>query len=458
MLESITVENIFCFKNSTTLSFLAGKERNRNTDEKFCGFATVNKQNILKQVYLYGNNGAGKSKFLQSFHIFRQILLKRCKEKTDKRPYFPFAFEEECLSKPSAVSIEFNIEEERYRYSLRWNATQIVEEKIEQLKVRTSLALLTRTIDEDMTVTLDDNRKLGLSSNDKDIIKKDVLPNNSILSYVQARNIENTILNDISNYIRNGFRFVNLKNENLSDRLPDESDESKKKFKQVILDILRSVDTNILDYEVLDVKPELPQEILDMFKDSPEMMTTLLNSLPKHAVNTLHEVHREKLMPLPLEAQSEGTKEILRLLIVLNEAASKNRMVILDDFSSGIQRISLREILKFFLGIDKYGQFIITTQDISLLDSELVRRDSVRLAVKDKYGVSTIENLTLKDIHKNLSLPKYLSTNNKYGQLPKISPESIEKAIKAFNQISVADIDALFGDDGNDVDSEEYGN
>lgn len=455
MLESITVENIFCFKNSTTLSFLAGKERNRNTDEQYCGFTTVNKQNILKQVYLYGNNGAGKSKLLSSFGLFRRILLRANREKTEVIPYFPFAFDEECLSRPSAVSIIFNIEEARYRYSLKWNATRIVEEKIELLKAQTSLVLLARSIDDDLIVTLDDNRKLVLSSDDKDIIKKDVLTNSSILSYVPTKNIQNPILNDISNYIRKGFRFVKLENVNLPDKLPDGRDESKKKYKQVILDILSSVDSNIRDYEVLDVKPELPLEILDMFKDKPEMLTAFLKSLPKHAVNTLHEVHREKLMPLPLDAQSEGTKEILRLLVVLNEAVSMNRMVILDDFSSGIHRISLREILKFFHGIDKYGQFIITTQDISLLDSELVRRDSVRLAVKDEYGVSTIENLALKDIHKNLSLPKYLSTNNKYGQLPRISSDTIEKAINAFNQITVADIDVLFGDDCNDIESEE---
>ena len=132
MLESITVENIFCFKNSTTLSFLAGKERNRITDEQYSGFTTVNKQNILKQVYLYGNNGAGKSKFLRSFHIFLSILLQANKEKTDKLPYFPFAFDEECLTKPSSVSADFNIDEARYRYVLIWNETRVVEERIDR--------------------------------------------------------------------------------------------------------------------------------------------------------------------------------------------------------------------------------------------------------------------------------------------------------------------------------------
>jgi hypothetical protein len=78
-----------------------------------------------------------------------------------------------------------------------------------------------------------------------------------------------------------------------------------------------------------------------------------------------------------------------------------------------------------------------------------VRRDSLRLAVKDEYGVSTIENLALKDVHKNLSLPKYLSSNNKFGQLPKIKTEITEKAIELFNQIDEAAIKDIFksGDD-----------
>ena len=449
MLESITVENIFCFKRSTTLSFLAGKERNRDTDDQYCGFTTVNKQNILKQVYVYGNNGAGKSKFLRSFGLFLGILLQSRKEKVEKLPYHPFAFDEGCLTKPSIVSAEFNIGELRYRYSLKWNETKIVEETIEQLKAQTSLILLKRKTDDNNIVTFEENRKLALSSSDKDIIKRDVLCNSTILSYVAKKNIENTILNEISTYLSKGFRFVNLDAVNLPDKLPDGRDESKQRFKQVILKILESVDTNIRDYEIYDVKPELPQEIMDMFKDKPEMISAFLKSLPKHAVNTFHDVHAEKTMPLPLDEQSEGTLEILRLLVVLNEAVIKERMIIIDDFTSGIQRLTLREILKFFLGVDQFGQLIISTQDYSFLDSELVRRDSLRLAVKDEYGVSTIENLALKDVHKNLSLPKYLSSNNKFGQLPKIKTEITEKAIELFNQIDEAAIKDIFksGDD-----------
>ena len=432
MLEKITVENLFCFKNSTSLSFLASKERNRNTDDLYCGFTTLNKQNILKLVYVFGNNGAGKSKFLRSFALFRGILLHSNKEKMDKLPYHPFAFDESYLSRPSAVSAVFNIGESRFRYNLRWDATRIVEETIELLKTQTSIVLLKRSIDSDFTVIIEDNRKLALSSSDRDIIKRDALCNSSILSYVPSKNIENPTLNEIFNYFNEGFRFVRLEEVNLPDSLPDGRDKSKQRLKQVVLNVMQSVDSNIKDYEVF----------FDWL------------FCPKHAVNTLHNVHGEKLIPLPLDDQSEGTKDMLRLLVVLNNAISKGRMVILDDFSSGIHKTSLQEILKFFLGVDKHGQLVIASQDRSLLDSTLVRRDSVRLAIKDQYGVSTIENLALKDIHKNLSLSKYLFTNNKFGQLPEIKPEFVEKAIEIYNQFFDATIET-YSDKDESVDEFE---
>lgn len=41
---------------------MAGRERSRTMDEMYAGYAEVNRVNLLKTVYLYGNNGAGKSK------------------------------------------------------------------------------------------------------------------------------------------------------------------------------------------------------------------------------------------------------------------------------------------------------------------------------------------------------------------------------------------------------------
>lgn len=81
---------------------------------------------------------------------------------------------------------------------------------------------------------------------------------------------------------------------------------------------------------------------------------------------------------MPLSEQSDGTKEILRFLIVLDEAIRKEKTIILDDYSSGVQRNTLNQLLKFFLGAAQNAQLIISTQDYSLLDFDIIRRDSIR--------------------------------------------------------------------------------
>ena len=67
MIESISITNFYCFNETTKISFVAGRERNRATDELYNGYTTQNRVNLLKTVFLYGDIGAGKSKLLRAF-------------------------------------------------------------------------------------------------------------------------------------------------------------------------------------------------------------------------------------------------------------------------------------------------------------------------------------------------------------------------------------------------------
>ena len=72
MIESIAITNFYSFNENTKVSFVAGRERNKVSDELYCGFSTQNRVNLLKMVFLYGDNGAGKSKLLLAFDILQQ--------------------------------------------------------------------------------------------------------------------------------------------------------------------------------------------------------------------------------------------------------------------------------------------------------------------------------------------------------------------------------------------------
>ena len=64
MIESIAITNFYCFDEKTEISFVAGRERNRSLDDLYSGFTEQSRVNLLRMVYLYGDNGAGKSKLL----------------------------------------------------------------------------------------------------------------------------------------------------------------------------------------------------------------------------------------------------------------------------------------------------------------------------------------------------------------------------------------------------------
>ena len=97
MIESLSVTNFYCFKERTTLLFTAGKERNRSLDNTYCGFSTQNKVNILKLVYVLGNNGAGKSKILSALSALKYLVIYSRERKDESLRYRPFAFDETCL-------------------------------------------------------------------------------------------------------------------------------------------------------------------------------------------------------------------------------------------------------------------------------------------------------------------------------------------------------------------------
>ncbi len=82
MIESIALENFYCFNKRTEVSFVAGRERSRSLDEMYSGFNEQNRVNLLKMVYLYGNNGAGKSKLLMAFDTLKELVTELRDDKT----------------------------------------------------------------------------------------------------------------------------------------------------------------------------------------------------------------------------------------------------------------------------------------------------------------------------------------------------------------------------------------
>lgn len=444
MVESLSVTNFYCFKERTTISFVAKKERNRVLDNEFCGFSAKNKINILKLIYLLGNNGSGKSKILHAFSTLRYLITDIRERDDELLRYKPFAFDDVCLNTPSKIEMVYHVDDKRFLYVIEWDKYAIHGESLKELRGKNEVELFRRWYDgEDELVKVDFMPRMHISDDEAYLIRTTLLKNNSLLSVITKTNISHNLIKSQFSYFSNCIQKVVLRNVDLNEELPDDSSEYNRQLKKVICSFLKSVDTNIMSYERLKVDVEYPLDLLNKLKSLPEKEQLELRALlrmdeDKHIINTFHRLEKNAATRrgrLPLAEQSEGTKEILRLLLVLNDAIKNKKTIIIDDYSSGIQRDTLNRILKFFIGASNDSQLIISTQDYSLLDFDVIRRDAIRFLVKDDAAEAHVDSINLSLLHKNSSLRHYVSKMNLYKQIPEMNDKLFEELLLLYKSL-----------------------
>lgn len=444
MIESIAITNFYCFKGKTEVSFVAGRERNRLLDDLFSGFTEQNRVNLLRTVYLYGDNGAGKSKLLQAFETLQELVTEMRDDKMDRLPYNEFALDPFSEGhEPSEIEMVYHFDTKRYRYEIKWNDRAILEENLYLLRLTTETQLFHRWYDEQSKIArVDFSRSIEIDDDTEYIIKTSLLRNNSVISSIASNNIYNKVLHDQLSFFRYGFELLDFHDIDLGDSLPDDhapySGKEARALKKVILTLLRSIGSNIVNYEKVPLPKRLPSFLTSKMKNMSEeeknMFLEFMDMAPDYAVTTYHKVGVKRPMPLDLEDQSEGTKEILRLVMCMHEAISQHKTILLDDCINGIHPKTLEQLMKFYLGASEDSQLIIASQNFSNLDASLIRRDSLRFVKKNERGESRVEQMNLGDLHKNQNLRMQIENSEKWGVRPSIFDDVLEDAILEYRK------------------------
>jgi AAA15 family ATPase/GTPase len=153
---------------------------------------------LLKTVFLYGNNGAGKSKLLMALDVLQHLVTTSREDKTDPLPYFEFALDPLKLpNEPSSVEMVYHFDDNRYRYLIKWNEQMILEERLTLLKVVTEAELYHRWYDEEQKVSkVVYGRAMNMDDDTAYVIRTSLLRNNSVISVITGTNIYNKVLHE----------------------------------------------------------------------------------------------------------------------------------------------------------------------------------------------------------------------------------------------------------------------
>ena len=142
-------------------------------------------------------------------------------------------------------------------------------------------------------------------------------------------------------------------------------------------------------------------------------------------VFTLHSIDGNNF-EINLSDESSGTRKLFGLLPFIAESITKGTTLVIDELDAKIHPVLLKHIIMLYndLSINKHGaQLIITSHDLSTMNSDIFRRDEIWFVAKGNeqnsklYSLVEFKNPDGTSVRKDAKFDKqYLE--GKYGADP----------------------------------------
>ena len=407
MLIEFRLKNYASFKDEATLSAQTGERLSKYKDTNTFQGKDVS---LLKNILIFGPNGAGKSRLLRGLDIMKHIIVNGgAKTVTDQLPYTPFWFNKKNQTQDTAFDVIIQFNKQIYDYSFSYDNEKISSEK---------LILIKGDKEETYFERYGQNFPI-IPDNLRDLIPR--LRKNALFLFLAQQNnnepasaIYKWFAEDLSIILSNNRVFIGkefsepLKNKHIKDEL---------------LSFLQAADFNISDIAVRNIPYSTNSDPLD---DKPQTLPIIFTS---------HKVYNDQgdllgQAELPLTEESDGTKRILYIALVILDAQmhGNHRTILFDEFDSSLHPELARTLIKIFNSKENLNQFILTTQDVHLLDNP-IRIDQIYLIDKNFQGISDLKSVfdfnnprTSGRLDVNLA-KKYIE--GKFGSVPIVDEEGL---------------------------------
>jgi hypothetical protein len=420
MLIEFRVGNFRSFDEPQTFSFVASADTAHPDN---C--VPFGKQRLLKSAALFGANASGKSNLIKAIAFMRQFVLHSATTMNvgDTIPVTPFQLDANCRDKASFFEIQFVVAEVRYQYGFTATSARVHDEwLIAYPKGRARHILERRSEKADTTWTLrGELEKEGMLLKERTrenglALSRGAELNMSPLTTVLLWFYQATSVRDLSSSP------ASLINETAK-RLKDDAG-----FRERVLRLIRHADLGINDLEVSEDHPvysfgSIPvpsgkmSPLSSVTTQSGMNITsgqlssgTALYDVPLHvpivspwmfsmgpSIRSLHRSPAGEVVPFDfLEAESNGTQRFFALAGLWLDGLDQGELLVIDELDCSMHPTLTRKLLELFQTGDanpKGAQLIFSTQDSTLMDRELFRRDQLWIVEKDRQGASRLSSL-----------------------------------------------------------------
>ena len=380
MVLEIRLSNMFSFRDEVTLDLQAAKIQTKKARELEGNLFSVDGEQMLKSVALFGANASGKSNVIKAIRACVNMVRSSHNYNVDTRfAISPFKFED-YANKPSSFYIRFLLNGVEYEYSFSFIHDEIITETLYYYpNGRKSLVFFR-----------DESR--GTEKKDiyefKTVIKRpfDVADNTSkkTLYISRASQMDREIAQKIFLFFCNDivldYQVANI----------DSLDNLFKERKEQMLEVWRTADSDIIDFKIQN-----------------------------NAITTFHRTNPSVAFDFETE-ESEGTKTLFRMMVRMIGIIHEGKMLLVDEIDNSLHT----QLVEFVIGMfnhSDHAQLIYTTHNTHLLNTDFQRRDQVYFVNKREDGSSDLYSLfDFKDFRDTLDMEKaYLQ--GRFDAIPYIS-------------------------------------
>lgn len=431
MLIEFKFGNFRSFRDEAVLSMEAmGLGRLKNC------LISYNSMKLIPSVAIYGKNGGGKSNVIRAFWLAVQFIknAQRTQHENAKIPVKPFLLNDYSKDEPTFFEFTYVLDNVKYIYGFSATKEKIFSEYLYHSPKGQKATVFTRTEQKFNFTEEKAKRKL---------ISEAVAPNQLFFSVACTMNDADCMraMKWFRDYV-----FFSRDYTDIPKQLLEYSND--KNMLAAISSYAKAADLGIekmefefKDEEVKDFESEknIPEEIrsaltafMQNLKENSNISEIGLQKSEVRATSYHNGINKNGIktsFTLDLSDESDGTRKLMSIAPAIESVLNNGGIVLVDELEKELHPMLVNYIVAKFqckTSNPNGAQLIFTTHNTELLNMELMRKDQLYFADKNRkdgaselYSIGDFSTKTADNIRKG-----YLA--GKYGATPDIEIEEVE--------------------------------
>lgn len=378
---------------------------------------------LLRSVIICGRNASGKSNLLLAMNTLKDLITNSKYELS--KAYNPNKLNLSIQDEPVKFEIIFIADNEiKYRYELAFDSKIILKESLYYYPEKKPSKLFIR----------ESGKKISVGSSFKGTItdiEENLYPHDTFLSRVAFHKID-SLVSPYTFFVRHFItNSISTSEWGLLEHLQICLRDMKLPHHlENVSKLLRVADTGIKSLEVKEFKDEEFNFPPDMDEKTKEKFI----NKNKFKIFTNHDIYDDKnnvvdSIKFNINEESAGTIKLLSFGSIMLECLNDGDVLLVDELDKSLHPLLMRALIRIFNNPKtnpRNAQLVFVSHDVSLLNSNLFRRDQVWIAEKSLNGSSSYYSIAdFKGVRKDVPLEKHY-INGAFGGIPVINEYDLE--------------------------------